>query len=109
MEEDGQQQEKTVPVGGVKTITLTLFSAVLLMILKVIALSTNFSTNGTSYQRVCGRARGYQKGNTHAFYPYHRQNQDLINDYYADGLLIAYGNSRLHILTYAVTYKDNST
>ena len=24
--------------------------------------STNFSTNGTSYHRVCGRARGYQKG-----------------------------------------------
>ena len=24
--------------------------------------STNFSTNGMSYQKVCGRARGYQKG-----------------------------------------------
>ena len=29
--------------------------------------SANFSTNGTSYQRVCGRARGYQKGDTVAF------------------------------------------
>jgi len=26
--------------------------------------SANFSTNGTSYQRVCGRARGFQKGYT---------------------------------------------
>ena len=29
--------------------------------------SANFSTNGISYQRVCGRARGYQKGDTLAF------------------------------------------
>ena len=30
--------------------------------------SANFSTNGISYQRVCGRARGYQKGDTLAFH-----------------------------------------
>ena len=30
--------------------------------------SASFSTNGISYQRVCGRARGYQKGDTIAFY-----------------------------------------
>ena len=30
--------------------------------------SANFSTNGISYQRVCGRARGYQKGETLAIY-----------------------------------------
>ena len=30
--------------------------------------SASFSTNGISYQRVCGRARGYQKGNTVAFF-----------------------------------------
>ena len=30
--------------------------------------SANFSTNVISYQRVCGRARGYQKGDTWAFY-----------------------------------------
>ena len=29
--------------------------------------SANFSTNGISYQRVCGRARGYQKEDTVAF------------------------------------------
>jgi len=32
--------------------------------------STAFSTNGISYQRVCGRARGYQKGHTTAFWGY---------------------------------------
>ena len=30
--------------------------------------SVSFSTNGISYQRVCGRARGYQKGDTIGFY-----------------------------------------
>ena len=30
--------------------------------------SANFSTNGISYQRVCGRARGYQKGHTLGFF-----------------------------------------
>ena len=29
--------------------------------------STFFSTNGVSYQYVCGRARGYQKGSPDAF------------------------------------------
>jgi len=33
--------------------------------------SAYFSTNGTSYQRVCGRARGYQKGRPVAFWVYH--------------------------------------
>ena len=33
--------------------------------------SANFSTNGTSYQRVCGRARGYQKGGANSFYRYY--------------------------------------
>ena len=39
----------------------------------------NFSTNGISYQRVCGRARGYQKGDTLAFYgsqPYYNRTID---------------------------------
>ena len=33
--------------------------------------SANFSTNGTSYQRVCGRARRYQKGHTLGFLQVH--------------------------------------
>ena len=46
--------------------------------------STFFSTNGVSYQHVCGRARGYQKGTTDAF----RYNTRPINTYYVEGLSI---------------------
>ena len=62
--------------------------------------SANFSTNGISYQRVCGRARGYQKGDTLGFYgiPINRG----IDQVYVAGLSITYGsNPRQHIWTYA--------
>jgi len=62
--------------------------------------STNFSTNGTSYQRVCGRARGYQKGGSIGFYPYHGRGQ-TIDGYYVDGLSFTHGHPRQHIWTYA--------
>ena len=54
--------------------------------------STNFSTNGTGYWRVCGRARGYQKGHTLGLY------EGAIDEDYVDGLSITYGsNHRQHI------------
>ena len=59
--------------------------------------STNFSTNGTSYQRVCGRARGYQKGHSVALH----FGFQTIDSYYVDGLSITHGNPRQHIWTYA--------
>ena len=64
--------------------------------------SANFSTNGISYQRVCGRARGYQKGDTVAFYgsqpPYSR----TIDEDYVCGLSITYSsNPHQHIWTFA--------
>jgi len=62
--------------------------------------SASFSTNGRSYQRVCGRARGYQKGGTVAFYGvlYRR----TINQDYVSGLSITHSsNPRQHIWTYA--------
>ena len=63
--------------------------------------SANFSTNGISYQRVCGRARGYQKGDTVAFYG-SKFSKTIENDY-VSGLSITYGhNPRQHIWTYAV-------
>ena len=71
--------------------------------------SAYFSTNGTSYQRVCGRARGYQKGTTLAFYSYNIEGQTTIDGYYGDGLLITYGNPRQHIWTYAAGFYDNVT
>ena len=62
--------------------------------------SASFSTNGISYQRVCGRPRGYQKGvglGMHGFaYKYG------IDRDYVSGLSITYSsNPRQHIWTYA--------
>ena len=62
--------------------------------------SANFTTNGISYQRVCGRARGYQKGDTLAFYG--AANSWTIDRDYVSGLSITYSsNPRQHIWTYA--------
>jgi len=68
--------------------------------------SANFSTDGISYQRVCGRARGYQKGYSVGFYSYHYHGQS-IDGYYADGLLITYDRFRQHIWTYTLGRLDN--
>ena len=60
--------------------------------------SVNYSTNGISYQRVCGRVSGYQKGSPDAFYP-----GNTIDSIYVEGLSITHGSSpRQHIWTYAV-------
>ena len=67
--------------------------------------SVNYSTNGTNYQRVCGRASGYQKGPMGGFY-----NSDSgigIESNYADGLSITHGSPRQHIWTYAVGLTDS--
>ena len=64
--------------------------------------SANFSTNGISYQRVCGRARGYQKGDTIAFWGSHPRYNRTIDQNYVDGLSITYSsNPRQHIWTFA--------
>ena len=64
--------------------------------------SAFFSTNGTSYQHVCGRARGYQKGATGAF----ASISQSIDTFYVDGLSVTHGNPRQHIWTYAVGLTD---
>ena len=64
--------------------------------------SANFSTNGISYQKVCGRARGYQKGDTLAFYGSHSYYHRTIDEDYVCGLSITYSsNPRQHIWTFA--------
>jgi len=65
--------------------------------------SAIFSTNRVSYQAVCGRARGYQKGSTDAF-----NTRSFINSSYVDGLSITHGNPRQHIWTYAAGLTDNN-
>ena len=64
--------------------------------------SASFSTNGISYQKVCGRARGYQKGDPRAFYGSHTIFNRTIDEDYVDGLSITYSsNPRQHIWTFA--------
>ena len=64
--------------------------------------SANFSTNGISYQRVCGRARGYQKGDTAAIYGSEFGFNSTIDEDYVSGLSITYSsNPRQHIWTFA--------
>ena len=64
--------------------------------------SASFSTNGISYQRVCGRARGYQKGDTVAFFGFYPGYNRTIDQSYVSGLTITYSsNPRQHLWTFA--------
>ena len=64
--------------------------------------SASFSANGMSYQRMCGRARGYQKGFTIGFYGSPTSFNRAIDEDYVSGLSITYGsNPRQHIWTFA--------
>ena len=71
--------------------------------------STSFTVNMSSYRRICGKARGYQKGSTDAFGAL-RGVQD-IDGPYVDGLSITVGSNsnRTHVWTYAVGLSGNST
>ena len=64
--------------------------------------STHFTVNGTSYYKICGRVRGYQKGTTDGFYPA----LNSINGIYVDGVSITIGSPRKHVWTYASGYSD---
>ena len=72
--------------------------------------SANFSTNGISYQSVCGRARGYQKGHTIGFYGSHSSFNKALDEDYVDGLSITYSsNPRQHIWTFAIGFSERDT
>ena len=64
---------------------------------------TTFSTNHTNYQRVCGRARGYQKGTPDGIF------SGNIDSAYVDGLSITHGSPRQHIWTYIVGHTDSGS
>jgi len=70
--------------------------------------STFFSTNGISYQSVCGRVRGYQKGWSAGFGPYHNAHS-TIDKPYVEGLSITHGNPRQHIWSFATGAYDGLT
>ena len=72
--------------------------------------STNFSTNGMNYSRVCGRARGYQKGYVWGFWGSTTTQGNSIDGSYFDGLSITHGTGpRHHIWTYAVGLHDGNS
>ena len=72
--------------------------------------SVSFATNGISYQRVCGRARGYQKGDTAAFYGSQPLYNKTIDEDYVSGLSITYSSSpRQHIWTFASGRGENNS
>jgi len=66
--------------------------------------SATFSTGTTSYQKVCGRARGYQKGFTWGFIGL--GGSTTIESVYASGLSITHGDPRQHIWTFACGFSD---
>ena len=71
--------------------------------------SANFSTNGISYQRVCGRARGYQKGATLGFFNFNRPIPTSSDEYYVSGLSITYSsNPRQHIWSFVSGNSERS-
>ena len=80
--------------------------------------SAHFSTNSTSYTKVCGKAMGYQKGTMDCFYPsayahgkvYYYPPTTVsrsLDGVYVDGISITTGNPRKHVWTYAVGLSDD--
>ena len=67
--------------------------------------STIFTTYNISYYKVCGQVRGYQKGNTNAFW----STEESIDDPYVDGISITLGYPRKHVWTYAIGLSDSSS
>ena len=69
--------------------------------------STIFPSHGIRYNRVCGRVRAYQYGETSAFINYYYHQHYTIDDWYVDGVSIIYGSSpHQHIWTFAATYSE---
>ena len=74
--------------------------------------SVHFPTNGRSYKSVCGRARGYQKGDVWGFWGSTTTQGNSIEGSYVDGLSITHRSGhgpRHHIFTYAVGHYDHSS
>ena len=64
---------------------------------------TIFSVYNVNYFKICGKARGYQRGTTDAF----DTSSKSINNPYVDSLSIILGNPRKHVWTYASGNSDN--
>ncbi|XP_065903432.1 uncharacterized protein [Dysidea avara] len=79
--------------------------------------SAHFTTDGTSFSRICGMMKGYQKGSMDAFHPYSSASgkgypspvtvSTTLDGIYVDGVSITYGNPHKHIWTYAVGLSED--
>ena len=70
--------------------------------------SALFSTNGMRYNSVCGRTRGFQKGDVFGFWGSGTKYGNTTDGSYVDGLSITHGTRpRRHIWTYAVGQFDH--
>ena len=65
----------------------------------------NFYTTDQLYNRVCGRAIGYQVGTTDGF----TTTGSFIDQNYIDGISITYGQPRQHIWSYAAGHSEGSS
>ena len=67
--------------------------------------SAIFNTQNITFDRICGKVKGYQKGNSVGFYSgkFHKS----INDVYVSGVSITLGDPRKHVWTYAAGVSDD--
>ena len=68
--------------------------------------SAIFTTYNITFNKICGQAKGYQKGVTKGFWSTVVDTKS-INDHYVDGLSITLGNPRKHVWTYAIGLLDD--
>ena len=65
-----------------------------------------FSTYNIAFNKICGQAKGYQKGHPVAFWATTGATKS-IDSYYVDGVSITIGNPRKHVWTYAASLSDD--
>ena len=65
--------------------------------------SASFSNTELSYQHICGKVVGYQKGTTDGYnvFAYTTYPSKAIDSPYVDGISLTYGTPRKHLFTYA--------
>ena len=68
--------------------------------------SAFFSSNKLSYQHICGKVVGYQKGTPDGYsaFGYTTYPSKAIDGPYVDGVSLTYGTPRKHLFTYACGY-----
>ena len=71
--------------------------------------SASFDNNKLSYQHICGKVIGYQKGTPDAYnaFAYTTYPSKAIDGPYVDGVSLTYGTPRKHLFTYASGYSSD--